>query len=100
MHLIPLLALIPLIIFFPLVALNWVVRQIFNITLYIINRSYVYRADKFAGELGYKAELISYLETVNVITHIDASILGRIFATHPPAMKRIAHLDKIPSLFS
>lgn len=93
LHLIPLLAIVPIIIFFPIAVLNWIVKQIFDVTLYSINHSYVYRADKFVSELGYKKGLINYLETLYLITYVDKSIIGRIFTAHTPEIKRIGRLD-------
>ena len=93
-HLLPVLAIIPLVIFFPIVIINFIIKHVFGVSVYMINRNYVYKADKFAKELGFGPGLISYLETLQEITYVDKSILGRIFATYPSAMKRIGNLEQ------
>lgn len=85
--------LVILIVFLPIVFINWVGGKLLNFTMLFINRSEEYRADKFAYNLGYGAELIAYLDNVQTISETDNSILGIIYSTHPAPMKRIGKLE-------
>jgi Zn-dependent protease with chaperone function len=84
----------PLLVFLPIIILNWIYSWIFKISLQLWSRSCEYKADKFAANLGYKEGLISYLEKVEALAESDNSLLGIIFASHPVPMKRIDRLER------
>jgi Zn-dependent protease with chaperone function len=90
--LMPVIALIPFIIFLPVIILNWISNQFLDITLRFMCRQYEYRADKFAKEAGYKEGLINYLKTIHMMNKTKDGIIERILAIRPSAMKRISKL--------
>lgn len=88
-----LFAIIPLLVFLPVVIINWVGQKILEITLLWHGRKAEYRADKFADELGFGPGLIGFLEKIHMITESDNSFFSRITSTHPAPMKRIGRLE-------
>lgn len=88
------LAIVPLLLFLPIVMLGYMAQKLLNLGLYFMHRRYVYKADSFVKKLGYNNELISYLETTQAITEVDTSMPGRICAIYPSAMQRINYLEK------
>jgi heat shock protein HtpX len=88
-----LLLLVPMLIFLPIILINWIGSTLLNLSLLFMGRKYEYRADKFAANLGYQAGLISFLEKSQAITEPDNSVVGRVFATHPVPIKRIGRLE-------
>lgn len=93
-NLFSLLAIIPIVLFSPIIILDWLGRWLIQACLFIITRSFEYRADQFAVDLGFKIELISFLSKQAVIHKKDSSFLAMIFASHPSPIKRIAKLEK------
>lgn len=95
-----------LVLFIPVVILNWLGSKIFNLLNMAMSRKAEYRADAFASSLGYQADMISALEVLDGITVYDNSFMAKIMATHPSAIQRIGALEdgeiaksKIGSLF-
>ncbi len=82
--------LIPALLFLPVIILNWTGTKALQLLLMAWSRSAEYRADKFAAELGFKTGMIGFLEKIH--SEFDDSFVGRILATHPAPMKRIARL--------
>jgi Zn-dependent protease with chaperone function len=95
LHLLPLLAFILLMLFLPVMVFSWMANRLFDVSLGIICRQYTYRADKFVKDVGYRDGLISYLQTMHVITNPENCIWGRITMANPPAMKRISKLEQL-----
>ena len=93
-QLMSLFALVPLLIFLPIIVLNWVGSRVLNLSLRAMNRIYEYRADKFAKSLGNQAGLISFLEKLQLIEKPDNSFMGKLLATKPVPMKRVDLLEK------
>lgn len=91
-RLIWLIIFIPVIVLFPIVVLNWCYENLLKSSLLLMGRKYEYRADKFAAELGYSQGLISALEKTRISQVYDNDLIGRIFASHPSAIKRIVRL--------
>ncbi len=95
LHLLPLVAFIPLLLFLPVIVFSWIANQLFDISLGFMCRQYIYRADRFVKEVGYKDGLISHLQNIHMITNSDNCIWGRITTASPPAMKRIRKLENL-----
>lgn len=87
------LMLIPLLMFLPIIILNWIGSRVLNLTLLFMGRKYGYKADKFAVNLGYQAGLVSFLEKCQTNNEYDNSFIGKIFAIKPPPMRRISKLE-------
>lgn len=94
LHLMPFIAFIPFVIFLPVVIINWVARQLLDISLRFMCRIYYYKADKFVKDVGYTQGLISYLETEHIVKAPNNSFFERIYRVHPLAMKRISKLKE------
>lgn len=86
-------SLIPLLIFLPVVLLNLLGTKVFDLLNMMMSRSVEYRADAFASSLGYKADMIAALETLDGLTITDNSFLAKLMATHPAPMQRIGALE-------
>lgn len=84
---------LPVLMFLPIVVLNWIVSKIFYLLNRWMSRGAEYRADAFAASLGYKADMIAALGIINQITTYDNSFLSKILATHPATMLRIGALE-------
>lgn len=87
------ITLIPLIIFSPIIALNFIGKVLLNITFMIILRMFEYASDKFVVNYGYRDALISFLEK-QLLLEQDKSIIDKIVANHPSIVNRIARLEK------
>ncbi|MCC2626143.1 MAG: family peptidase [Burkholderiales bacterium] len=94
-HLMPFIIFVLLMLFLPVIVFSWGANKFFDISLGFMSRQYTYRADMFVKEVGYKDGLVSYLETMHLITNPQSSIWERITAANPPAMKRISKLEKV-----
>jgi Zn-dependent protease with chaperone function len=84
---------IPVLIFLPVVILNWVGGKIFHLLNMAMSRGAEYRSDAFAASLGYKADMISALEVMDSISNTDNSFIAKLVATHPAPMQRIGALE-------
>ena len=86
-------ALIPLLMFLPVVVLNWIGAKVFTLLNMKMSRGAEYRADAFVASLGYKSDMIGALEVLDGITVYDNSFFGKLLATHPANMQRIGALE-------
>ena len=98
---------IPIIIFLPVLCINWVGTRVFNLLNMAMSRGAEYRADAFAASLGYKADMISALEVMDSVSVTDNSFIAKLVVTHPAPMQRIGALEdekvakkKIGNLFT
>lgn len=82
-----------LLMFIPVIVLNWVGSKVFNLLNMAMSRKAEYRADAFASSLGYQADMIGALEVLDGITVYDNSFMAKIMATHPSAVQRIGALE-------
>jgi Zn-dependent protease with chaperone function len=80
-------------LFIPVVILNWLGSKLFNLLNLAMSRRSEYRADAFASSLGYKTDLVAALEVLDGLSISDNSFMGKITATHPSAMERIGALE-------
>lgn len=87
------LSYIPILIFLPIVILNWVSSKVFTLLNMAISRKAEYRADNFAASVNLKHEMIEALEVLDSQTMADNSFLGKLMATHPAPMQRIGALE-------
>lgn len=88
-----LLSLIPLIVFSPIILLNFVGKILLKIVFMLISRIFEYNADRFTAKHGYRDELISFLNKQKILEQ-NNTIMAILFATHPSAIKRIAKLER------
>ena len=84
---------IPLILFLPVIILNYLGSRLFKLLSQKLNRESTYRADTFTSSIGYKADLISALEVLDSTTIYDNSLKARLMATKPSVMSRIGALE-------
>lgn len=82
-----------LLMFIPVVILNWLGNKVFNMLNMAMSRKAEYRADAFASSLGYQGDMIGALEVLDGITVYDNSFMAKIMATHPSAVQRIGALE-------
>jgi hypothetical protein len=88
-----LISFIPVLMFIPVIILNWVGNQVFYLINMAISRKAEYRADAFAASLGYQAGMIEALEVFNGISARGNSFIDKLMATHPAPMQRIGALE-------
>jgi Zn-dependent protease with chaperone function len=84
---------LPLLVFLPVIILNFIGAKLFNILNLKASRDAEYRADAFAINLGYKADLISALEVLDAITIHDNSFVAKLMSSHLPTMSRIGAIE-------
>ena len=85
------LTLIPLIIFSPIIALNFIGKIVLRITFSLVMRIFEYNADIFTAKNGFRDGLISFLNKQRMF---EDDNIPDFFATHPSSIKRIARLEK------
>ncbi len=88
---------LPTILFLPVIICNWIGQILFTHSMLYLGRQYEHRADFFAVSLGYRDELISFLEKINQFTETDNSLIGKINATHPSPITRIGKIEDAPT---
>lgn len=60
-----------------------------------VSRQGEYRADKFAFECGYGAELHHALSTFEMLESTPIKLVDRVFSTHPSTPNRLARLEQL-----
>lgn len=90
-----LFAIVPLVLFSPIIVINYLGKWIMMVGLFIFMRAFEYRADCFTAELGFRNELISFLTKQIQIDKSDNSFFAMVFASHPSPVKRILRLEKL-----
>lgn len=89
-----LVSLVPLLVFLPILILNWIGAKVFTLLNMAMSRKAEYRADAFSASLGYKADMISALEVFDDLSAgSDNSFMGKLMSTHPATMLRIGALE-------
>ena len=90
------ISMITLVLFLPMMTVNWVCIWVFNWVLSFMLCHYDYKADKFASSIGYKNDLISYLDKIALIDPITLthklSLLDMVFINRASSLKRINKL--------
>lgn len=86
-------SIMPLLLFLPVVILNWVGSKVFNLLSLMMSRGAEYRADNFVVSIGYKADMIAALEVMERVTVYDNSFIAKLMATHPSPMLRVGALE-------
>ena len=84
---------VPLLVFLPVIILNFIGTGLLNLLNLKVSREAEYRADCFAIRLGYKDDLIAALEVLDAITIHDNSFIAKLMSSHLPTMSRIGAIE-------
>ncbi len=83
----------PLLVFLPIIILNWIGVKLFNLLNLRLSKGAQYRADAFAVNLGYKDDLISAIEVLDTIITHDNSLISKLMSSHSTTMSRIGAIE-------
>lgn len=84
---------LPLLVFLPVIILNFIGARLFNLLNLKVSREAEYKADAFAIKLGYRDDLISALEVLDAITIHDNSFVAKLMSLHLSTMSRIGAIE-------
>lgn len=75
--------------------LQYIVLTIYQAVMAAVSRHSEFRADRYAVELGYGRELVSFLERFAVVSTEERqlSLSEVLYATHPPAQTRLLKIE-------
>ncbi|MEM3713904.1 MAG: M48 family metalloprotease [Nitrososphaeria archaeon] len=73
-------------------AISWLLKQFLLIEHMVVSRAQEFAADYYAGALGYREHLISFLRKIEHLDSKKETLLSLAMRSHPPTSKRIENL--------